>query len=145
MSAEVLIRPAAEGDLEALAVLSGELGYPVSPAELLPRLQAVLARGDHRLLVAQVAEGVVGWAHGLMRYMLEEPPHAFVGGLIVKEEHRSQHVGEKLMQALEAWAHSLGASEVHVYSNIVRERAHRFYQRIGYEHFKVSKVFRKKV
>lgn len=145
MSANVLIRPAGEADLDALAVLSGELGYPVSPAELLPRLRSVLERPDHRLLVAQAADAVVGWAHGLMRYMLEEPPHAFVGGLVVKDGQRGQHIGEQLMQALEAWARSLGANEVHVYSNVIRERAHRFYVRVGYEHFKTSKVFRKKV
>lgn len=145
MNADVAIRPAEEGDLEALAELSGQLGYPVAAADLLPRLRAVLERPDHRLLVAALAGEVVGWAHGLMRYMLEEPPHAFVGGLIVKDGFRGRHIGEQLMTALEAWARSLGAHEVHVYSNVVRERAHRFYQRLGYEHFKVSKVFRKKV
>lgn len=144
MSNEALtIRSAAQGDLAALAVLSAQLGYPVPPAELEPRLETVLTKPGHRLLVAELAGEVVGWVHGCMRYLLEEPPHSFIGGLVVADGHRSHGVGAQLMAAIEAWSKTEGAGEVHVYSNVIRERAHRFYLRIGYELVKTSRVFKK--
>jgi GNAT superfamily N-acetyltransferase len=139
----ISIRMAVAGDLAALAALSGQLGYPVTPAALAPRLQAVLSKPDHRLLVAELAGQVVGWVHGNLRYLLEEESHVFIGGLIVADGQRSHGVGAQLMAAIEEWGRQQGAAEVHVYSNVIRERAHRFYERIGYVQFKTSKVLKK--
>lgn len=141
----IIIREAQAGDLQALIPLSEQLGYPVTPAELRPRLEAVLGRPGHSLLVAESDGQVVGWVHGVMRYLLEEDPHAFIGGLVVADGFRSQGTGALLMAAIENWARGEGAAEVHVYSNVIRERAHKFYERNGYIQFKTSKVFRKKV
>lgn len=141
----VIIRPAAHGDLDTLAILSEQLGYPVAPAVLAPRLETVLTKPGHSLLVAEDAGQVVGWVHGCMRYLLEEEPHAFIGGLIVADGQRSRGVGARLMAAIEDWARTQGAHEVHVYSNVIRERAHRFYERIGYTHVKISKVLKKRL
>jgi GNAT superfamily N-acetyltransferase len=139
----IIIRPAARDDLDTLAILSEQLGYPVAPAVLAPRLESVLTKPGHSLLVAEDGGKVMGWVHGVMRYLLEEEPHAFIGGLIVADGQRSRGVGAKLMAAIEGWARGEGAREVHVYSNVVRERAHRFYERIGYNQVKTSKVFKK--
>lgn len=144
-SETVTIRPAAVGDVATLAVLSAQLGYPVPPADLLPRLETVLAKPGHSLLVAESGGQVVGWIHGVMRYLLEEPPHAFIGGLVVADGHRSRGIGAKLMAAIEEWAVKQGGGEVHVYSNVTRERAHLFYERIGYKHTKTSKVLKKTI
>ena len=47
------------------------------------------------------------------------------------------------MAAAEAWAAARGYDVMRLWSNVVRERAHRFYEELGYEHVKTSKVFRK--
>jgi GNAT superfamily N-acetyltransferase len=47
------------------------------------------------------------------------------------------------MERAEEWAQEKGCESVYVRSNAVRERAHRFYERIGYTNVKTSLTFRK--
>lgn len=47
------------------------------------------------------------------------------------------------MEAAERWAAERGYDEVTLHSNVTRERAHRFYQSLGYAITKSSHVFRK--
>jgi GNAT superfamily N-acetyltransferase len=77
--------------------------------------------------------------------LLEVPLRAEVNGLIVSEEQRSSGLGAKLLAAAEEWACRKGCKSMSVRSNVVRERAHAFYVRAGYEHYKTQKAFRKKL
>ena len=145
MANVVFIRIAQKEDLPTLLALSTQLGYPVLQGEFAARLDRVLSLPDHTILVAETGGRVVGWVHGMLRYLLVEETQVFIGGLVVNEAHRNQRIGEKLMAAIEEWGRGLGAGEVCVYSNVIRERAHKFYERIGYESLKTSKVFKKKI
>lgn len=140
----VLIRPMAEGDLEAVAGLCGQLGYPSTPAEVERRLGQIEPSNDDGLFVAQDARGrVVGWVHVHGRALLVSDPYAEIGGLVVDGEARGQGVGRALMARAEAWAAEHGYGEVRVRSNTVREGAHRFYQQLGYRLVKSQHVFGK--
>ncbi len=68
---------------------------------------------------------------------------AEVNGLVVAEEQRSLGAGARLLKAAEDWARKHGCPSMHVRSNVIRERAHKFYERLGYEHYKTQKAFRK--
>jgi hypothetical protein len=58
----VHVRPATIDDADALASLSGELGYPATATQLGARLQSLLTREhDHVVLVATIEEAIVGW------------------------------------------------------------------------------------
>jgi hypothetical protein len=48
-----------------------------------------------------------------------------------------------LVERGEAWARQRGLAAIGVRSNIIRERAHIFYERLGYTVTKTQKVFRK--
>jgi len=48
-----------------------------------------------------------------------------------------------LLRAAERWAKSKGCKNMSVRSNVIRERAHTFYLRNGYQHYKTQKAFRK--
>ena len=48
-----------------------------------------------------------------------------------------------VIAAAEDWARKRGCKGMSVRSNVIRERAHQFYLRNGYEHFKTQKSFRK--
>jgi len=52
-------------------------------------------------------------------------------------------VGRLLMQQAEQWAREQGYSEVILRSNVIRARAHKFYESLGYTPIKSQKVFRK--
>jgi hypothetical protein len=68
----VHVRPAAIDDAEALASLSGELGYPATSTQIGARLQLLLTREhDHAVFVATVEEAIVGWIHVGLRRVLE--------------------------------------------------------------------------
>jgi GNAT superfamily N-acetyltransferase len=68
---------------------------------------------------------------------------AEVNGLIVAAGQRGAGAGAKLLEAAEEWARRHGCRGMNVRSNVIRERAHGFYERSGYEHYKTQKAFRK--
>ncbi len=87
--------------------------------------------------------GLIGWVHVGVSHLLESDIRAEVNGLIVAEGQRSAGAGAKLLEAAEEWARRRGCRGMNVRSNVIRERAHRFYERQGYEHYKTQKAFRK--
>ena len=142
----VAVRPMRAGDAEAVAGLSGELGYPATAAAILSRFGCIVDRADAQVFVAQAADGaIVGWVHVYGAYLLESDPHAEVGGLVVTEAVRGQRVGTALMLAAEAWATEHGYGSVRVRSRIARAEAHRFYEHLGYSRLKTQHAFRKAI
>jgi GNAT superfamily N-acetyltransferase len=75
--------------------------------------------------------------------LLEVERRAEVNGLIVDEQARSAGAGWRLLEAAEKWAKKMRCVGMSVRSNVLRERAHAFYLRHGYEHYKTQKAFRK--
>jgi GNAT superfamily N-acetyltransferase len=138
------IRRARDSDAPRLAALSGELGYPVTTADITRRLRRLKSAPQNALFVAESSgTGVVGWAHVSVMHLLEVGTRAELNGLIVAEGQRSLGAGAKLLEAAEQWARKHGCQAISVRSNVVRERAHKFYERQGYEHYKTQKAFRK--
>ena len=142
----IRIRKARRGDAERIALLSGELGYPATAAQIVTRLRQLKPASKHAVFVAEspdAATGLVGWLHVSVSHLLESDIRAEVNGLIVAEGQRSAGAGAKLLEAAEEWARKRGCAGMNVRSNVIRERAHRFYERQGYEHYKTQKAFRK--
>jgi len=139
------IRNARRSDAQRIARLSGELGYPASPAQIASRLRQLTPASKHAVFVAESTgiAGVVGWVHVSVSHLLESGVRAEVNGLVVAEGQRSAGAGAKLLEAAEEWARKRGCAGMNVRSNVIRERAHRFYERQGYEHYKTQKAFRK--
>ncbi|SRR6266852_6779902 len=142
--AELKIRRARPSDAKRLAELSGQLGYPVSAGEIIKRLRRLAPVSQHAVLVADSpGAGVIGWLHVSVEHLVEVDVRAEVNGLVVAEELRSLGAGARLLKAAEDWARKHGCLSMHVRSNVIRERAHKFYERLGYEHYKTQKAFRK--
>ncbi len=138
------IRRARAADAARLAELSGQLGYPSSAAEISKRMRKLNAASLSALFVAESQEaGVIGWAQVSVTHLLEVGTRAELNGLIVAEGQRSLGAGAKLLEAAEHWARKHGCPGMSVRSNVIRERAHKFYERQGYEHYKTQKAFRK--
>jgi GNAT superfamily N-acetyltransferase len=142
--AEINIRRAKNSDATRIAELCGQLGYPAKPAEIAQRLLKIKPANQHAVLVAESPErNVVGWLHVSVSPLLEVQLRAEVNGLVVANNERSHGTGALLLHAAEQWARSRGCKSMSVRSNVVRERAHQFYLRHGYEHYKTQKAFRK--
>jgi GNAT superfamily N-acetyltransferase len=143
---ELKIRRAKASDAARLAELSGQLGYPTTAKEIVARLRRMKPAQSHAVFVADLAgDGVVGWLHVSTSPLLEVEFRAEVNGLVVGESQRSRGAGARLLASAEEWARKRGCKSMSVRSNVIRERAHKFYERNGYEHYKTQKAFRKKL
>jgi ribosomal protein S18 acetylase RimI-like enzyme len=140
---DVKIRRARSSDAARLAALSDELGYPATSSEMKIRLRRLKPANNNAVFVAESNGQVLGWLHVSASYLLELPQRAEVNGLVVAEAHRSLGAGARLLDAAEAWARKKKCVSMSVRSNVLRNRAHAFYERHGYEHYKTQKAFRK--
>lgn len=136
------IRPSAPADAEALALLTGQLGYPIDAATMAGRLQDIAASGSGVVLVAEGADGnVAGYAHALVQRFTFADPFVELAALVVDESARSDGAGAALLQAVEDWTRGAGIATVYVRSAVSRERAHLFYLREGYHESLRQAVF----
>jgi GNAT superfamily N-acetyltransferase len=136
-----VIRDALETDAEPIALLSGQLGYPVDSRVIQERLGQIRRHGDGRVFVAELEGKIVGWIHVYGVHVLEAPAHALIGGLVIDEKHRGQGIGRRLMAAVEQWAADSGYTSIRVRSNVIRKGAHIFYPRLGYSVLKQQLVY----
>jgi GNAT superfamily N-acetyltransferase len=136
------MRPATGRDATILADLTTQLGYPTDAGAMRRRLARLDGRSDHLILVAvDASDEPIGWIHVARQPLLHHHDLACIEGLVVGEGHRGAGIGQALVEAGEAWAREHGATEIMVRTRSTRERAHRFYQRIGYVETKRSHVF----
>ena len=140
----VKLRAAVKNDAEAIAHLAGELGYPSTVAQARKRLDLIDGNPQHATFVAVAGGGaVVGWIQLSRICSLVTDPRAEISGLIVDSTHRGDGVGRLLVERGEAWAGEQRLATMGVHCNVVPDRAHRFYLRLGYAVTKSQKVFRK--
>jgi GNAT superfamily N-acetyltransferase len=138
-----VIRPARLEDAPVVADLGTQLGYPTSPEQAETRLRDLLDRADHAVLVAEEAGAVIGWAHVAAMPHVVNDPFAELVALVIDENRRGRGTGAALVEAVSDWAARNGFRTLRVRSNVVRERAHRFYDRLGFERTKSQVVFAK--
>jgi GNAT superfamily N-acetyltransferase/heme-degrading monooxygenase HmoA len=139
------IRPATSADAAAIAALSGQLGYPSTEEEIRTRLEILEAGGSTSVLVAESDGRIDGWIAVRFDLSLETGAFAEIAGLVVDEAARGKGIGASLVEAAEEWAKERGHTRIRVRSNVVREAAHRFYERLGYLPKKKQQVFDKEI
>lgn len=128
-----LIRPAGGVDAAALSSLIGQLEYSAAPDEVAERLAAMQAEG-RVVLVAEVDGAVIGClSTSVMRVLHRPAPVGRISMMVVEERLRGQGIGAELVRAAEALLAQQGCYMIEVTSHTRRERAHRFYERLGYE------------
>jgi GNAT superfamily N-acetyltransferase len=138
------IRPAQEADCARIAELAGQLTYPSTPEEITQRLGEMKGSAHHAVFVAELETGeIAGWIAVFVYRTVEADARAEVSGLVVDERFRSQRIGERLLARSEEWARERGCNVIGLRSNVIRKRAHAFYERHGYTHIKTQKSFRK--
>jgi N-acetylglutamate synthase-like GNAT family acetyltransferase len=138
------VREAASADAESIADLSTQLGYPSTTEQALVRLRTLPQNGTHAVYVAENEQhAVVGWVHVYEHLPVCHDRVAEVAGLVVDATCRGTGVGKRLMEAAEHWAREKGLSAVFLRSNVIREPAHKFYEKLGYARIKTQHAFRK--
>ncbi|MHB8524667.1 MAG: GNAT family N-acetyltransferase [Candidatus Acidiferrales bacterium] len=144
--APITIRVAQPSDAPQLAPLAGQLGYPSTPEQVAARLREIFADAEHIIFVAERQNGeIAGYLDAFLLRTAASDVRAEVAGLVVQEASRSQNIGRMLMARAEDWARERGCSECGLRSNVIRERAHRFYENLGYRVNKTQTSFRKRL
>lgn len=138
-----IVRPATLADAPQLAALAGQLGYVSTAEQAADRLCQILKEAAHSVLVAERKGRITGYIEVFPFRTIGSDPRMEIASLVVDESCRSQGVGRLLMHYAEEWARSRGFREVGLRSNVIRERAHRFYEDLGYRVNKTQKSFRK--
>ncbi|HYL27248.1 MAG TPA: GNAT family N-acetyltransferase [Candidatus Nitrosotalea sp.] len=136
-----MIRRAKPNDAVAIAALMLQLGYEVPAADVAGRLQRLDERRE--VFVAARGDRVTGWIAVCADEPFVDGFSAQIEGLVVDETTRSAGIGAELLAAAEAWSRERGCRFVRVQSNVLRERAHGFYRRLGYEAVKKQFHLRK--
>ena len=137
----MIIRPARISDAAAIAGLATQLGYPTRPEEAEPRLRDVTSQPENAILVADWDGAVVGWIHVAGSHHVETESFAAILALVVDEARRSGGIGAALVEAASEWGAQQGFRTLRVRSNVVRERTHAFYERLGFARIKSQVVF----
>jgi GNAT superfamily N-acetyltransferase len=141
----VAVRRATVEDAEAIAGLSGELGYPATVEQSQARLRAILGADDHVVLVACDDGDVVAWVHAFVALRVEYEPFIEISGFVVAEPLRGRGVGKRLLAAVEAWVLERGITQLRVRSRSDRAAARAFYAGLGFVRTKEQNVFDKQV
>ncbi len=132
MKLALAVRDARPADVAAVHRLIGQLADAPDEAEFRVRYERVLAASDHRMIVAELGGEVVGVLHVFERPALEKPCEAVVQALVVDDDRRSAGIGEALMREAETWAATRKLGSTALYTRIDRDRARRFYERLGF-------------
>jgi len=138
------IREAQPQDYARIAELAGQLSYPSTPGEISERLDGMRRSNEHAVFVAQLVSGeIAGWLAVFVYRVVEADARAEISGFVVDERNRSQKVGMHLLARAERWAREKGCRAIGLRSNVIRDRAHAFYESHGYQNVKTQKSFRK--
>jgi GNAT superfamily N-acetyltransferase len=135
------IRAARPADAAELARLSGELGYPVTTAEMQRRLTLVLASPNHYVAVVASGDRLLAWVGMERRVSLEGGERAELIGLIVDATARRGGWGRALVKHAEQWTVAQGLTSLVVRSNTARDQSHPFYEAIDYSRDKTQHVY----
>jgi ribosomal protein S18 acetylase RimI-like enzyme len=140
----IAVRGARDSDATPLAGLAGQLGYGSTAREIEDRLAGMAGSRDHAVFVAEEPGGkIAGFVGVYINRAVESDARAEISGLVVDDLTRSQGVGKRLLDRAEEWARERGCRAIGLRSNVIRERAHAFYERHGYRVIKTQKSFRK--
>jgi GNAT superfamily N-acetyltransferase len=142
---EISIRQVQLTDAEAIARLSGQLGYPITVAATLQNLGVIISQSNEIVFVAIHEGELVGWIYAFEVTRLESGKFCEIGGLIVDEQYRGKAIGKLLLHEVESWCKARSCFTLRVRSNVKRDDAHRFYTRLGFNETKQQKIFEMKL
>lgn len=142
----ITIDYAADTDRDALYRLFNDWDIPQIPRDVFDAsFDRVMAGSNGFVLVAREESRLVGYSQVLVVDELGLERYYEIATLLVADAARSRGVGRLLVERVEALAHENGVHEINLSSQVYRSRAHVFYERQGFEFYKISKFYAKKI
>jgi GNAT superfamily N-acetyltransferase len=132
---QIKTRDADARDVDVLARLISELGYPTTSIEMLQRLEPILSNNTFKTIICELDGVVVGMAGGYRSsYYEKNGSYVRITALVTSEAYRKNGVGETLVLAFESWGKTIGANALilNCGNRPERDAAHKFYKKIGF-------------
>jgi GNAT superfamily N-acetyltransferase len=143
---EYTIRDARKEDYAQMAELAQQLGYASTADDIAARIAPTQGSPEYGVFVAESADGkIAGWIAMFVYRCVEADARVEVSGLVVDSRVRSRGIGKRLLERAEQWAREKRCRTIGLRTNVVRERAHTFYERQGYKHTKTQRTYRKEL
>jgi GNAT superfamily N-acetyltransferase len=133
--AGLLIRQASPDDLEVVAFLLNDLGYPLNPAQVRNTFMMLLRDPQAKILLATRGRQVVGMVslHSYTALRLNGC-QVTVEELVVHPNFRGRGIGQELIAAAYRYAEMAGAVRIELKTGDTRESFKRgFYDKNGFE------------
>lgn len=144
MSTGLTIRPSNEADLPAVLALYGQPDFNgdnvLTLDEARDKFERLGSYPDYALYVAELAEGIVG-SFCLMavdNLARRGTPFAVIENVVVATDRQGEGLGRSMLQAAFRLAQEKGCYKVILASSLHNERAHAFYDSLGFERHGVS-------
>ena len=97
-----------------------------------PCYYEIISLNNHIIYGIKLDE-IVGYIHLRLERQLHHAALVVeVLELIIDHKHRSKHLGKRLLDFAVSYSKSIGASHIELTTNVVRDRAHQFYIREGF-------------
>lgn len=139
MTPSVTCRPASQADLSAILRLYAQPALDDGNVLALPDavriFERILSYPDYRLYVALMEDQIVGTFAMLIMDNLAHlgAPSAVVEDVAVDPAYQGRGIGKQMMRYACELAGEKGCYKLVLSSNLVRERAHAFYESLGFE------------
>jgi predicted N-acetyltransferase YhbS len=142
---EFILRNVRKEDSKGVKKLAEELGYPSSEEKISEILDTVIQHDDHRLIVAEKDDDLVGYIHMVSSLRVGSDPFVEIAALSVHDAHRKIGIGKALISESQKMAEEKGVEYIRIRSNIIRREAHKFFEQRGFKNLKTQEVFVKKI
>jgi GNAT superfamily N-acetyltransferase len=129
----ITLRPAAPADVDRIASLFTDEGYPAGPSDIVERLER-FASPQSQVIVADHDGEILGFIalHAIPRFEHSDRVLRIMA-LVVDPGVRERGVGRLLMDEAERVGTELGAAFVEVTAGHHRPDAFRLYEELGYD------------
>ena len=133
MDTDLKIRDGKLSDAAGLAALMCELGYETAGAEMESRLISILKDLRYKTLVALNDDKICGMIGTVSAssYLHNDLTGRIIA-LVVSRESRRRGIGARLIAEAEKNLIQRGITRVTVTARFEREKAHQFYEKLGY-------------
>ena len=123
-------------DMDSLAILTSQLGYPTTIEEMSLRMSHITKQANCRTIIAEFDGKVVGYIGVVKSPFWEQNGHYIrIQALIVDSDYRNSGIGKALINYAESWGREVGAKLIALNcgNRPERENAHKFYTAMGFE------------
>lgn len=122
-----------------LIKLLHQLGYDVEAKDIEANVCEIRER-QGEVFAAKIGDEVIGCINAIIDVRLAAGKTGEIVTLVVLEEYRGMGIGKALVATAEAWL-AERVTSIRVRTNTIRDKAHRFYLRAGYQELKTQKIF----